>query len=53
MNKNRKLKRTNINITEDEHSSLIREMDATGLSMSDIVRRALDKYFDGKKNENK
>ena len=53
MNKNKKLKRTNINITEDEHSYLLRDMDATGLSMSDIVRRALDKYFEEKRNENK
>lgn len=45
-------KRTNINITEKEHALLLKEMEDTGLSMSEIIRRALDEYFE-KKNENK
>jgi hypothetical protein len=42
-------KRTNINITEKEHILLLKEMENTGLSMSEIIRRALDEYFKKKK----
>jgi hypothetical protein len=43
------LRRTNMNITEEEHKLLEKESEETGLSISEILRRALDKYFEGKK----
>jgi predicted CopG family antitoxin len=42
------LKRTNMNITEEEYNLLVKEVKEKGLSMSDIIRRALDKYFKDK-----
>jgi len=41
-------RRTDINITEEEYELLQKEIDEKGLSMSDIIRRAIDKYFEDK-----
>ena len=48
MNKKR-LKRTDINITEEEYFFIIKEVEEKGLSMSEVIRRALDKYIDDRK----
>lgn len=42
------LKTTCINITEEEYKLLSREVEEKGLSMSDVIRRAIDKYFEDK-----
>ncbi|MBE3084655.1 MAG: ribbon-helix-helix protein, CopG family [Bacteroidetes bacterium] len=38
------LKRTNINITEAEYGFLQKKSEEQGLSMSELIRRILDKY---------
>ena len=48
MNK-KNLKTTCINITEEEYSLLSKEVEEKGISMSDVIRRAIDKYFEDKK----
>jgi Arc/MetJ-type ribon-helix-helix transcriptional regulator len=44
------LKRTDINITEDQYIFITKEVEQKGLSMSEVIRRALDKYIDDKKS---
>ena len=44
--KKKSLKRTNINITAEEYERLKKEVEEKGLSMSEIIRRALDQYLD-------
>jgi len=40
------LKRTNINITEAEHIFLSKKSEEKDLSMSEFMRRILDKYIE-------
>jgi hypothetical protein len=40
------LKRTNLNLTEDEYKLLQDEANRRGLSASEILRRAVDNYFE-------
>ena len=42
------MKRTNINITDQEYILLQKEVEQTGLSMSEIIRRLIDKEFNKK-----
>jgi len=50
MNKKYKdLKTTCINITEEEYNLLSKEIKENGSSMSFIIRKAIDKYFEDKK----
>ena len=44
------MKRVNFTLTENEIEKIKDESEATGLTMSDIVRRSLDEYFE--KHEN-
>ena len=43
------LKTTSINITEEEYNLLSKRMKETGISMSSLIRKAIDKYFDDRK----
>ena len=43
------LKTTCINITQDEHDQLVKESTEKSLSMSELLRRILDDYFETKK----
>jgi hypothetical protein len=43
------LRRIDSNITEKEYRFLIEEAERTGLSVSEILRRAIDKYFEKEK----
>ena len=43
------LKTTCINITEEEYNLLSKEIKENGSSMSFIIRKAIDKYFEEKK----
>ena len=45
------MKRTNINITDQEYVLLQEEVARTGLSMSEIIRRLIDKEFSKKGTE--
>ena len=40
-----------MNITEDQHRFLEEEAEKTGLSISEILRRALDMYFENLNKE--
>ena len=42
----KRLKRTDINITEDEYAFITKEVEDKGLSMSEVIRRALDRYIE-------
>ena len=44
--KPKRLKRTDINITEDEYAFITKEVEDKGLSMSEVIRRALDRYIE-------
>jgi metal-responsive CopG/Arc/MetJ family transcriptional regulator len=46
------LKRTNINITEKEHTFLLKISEEKGLSMSELIRRILDEYIEENNNGN-
>jgi len=48
----RQLKTTCINISSKEHELLQKEVEETGLSMSAVIRRAIDKYFEDKNDHN-
>jgi predicted DNA-binding protein len=39
------LKTTSINITEEEYILLSKKMKETGISMSSLIRKAIDKYL--------
>jgi predicted DNA-binding protein len=43
------MKRTNINLREDQHKKLNALSDKTGATMSALIRKAIDAYL--KKNE--
>lgn len=40
------MRRTNIYLTERQHDELSRRARATGLKLSELVRRAIDRYLD-------
>jgi predicted DNA-binding protein len=44
------LVRTNVNITEAEYQFLQKYSEETGLSMSEFVRRILDRYMEEQKS---
>lgn len=46
----KRLKRTDINITEEQYDFITKEVEEKGLSMSEVIRRALDKYIEDKKS---
>jgi hypothetical protein len=45
------LKRTNVNITEAEYGFLQENSEEKGLSMSELIRRILDKYMEEQKTK--
>ena len=42
------MNRTQIYFTKKEHDLLIQEAEKKGLSMSDVIRRIIDKHFEDK-----
>jgi hypothetical protein len=43
------LKRTNINLTEQEYALLQQEAESKGISVSELLRRIVDEHFEEKK----
>jgi predicted DNA binding CopG/RHH family protein len=46
----KKLKRTNLNLTDEEYAALKQEAEEMGLSMSELLRRILDEHISEKKS---
>lgn len=44
----KKLKRTNLNLTEKEYQLLIEEAGIKNISISELLRRIIDEYFEKK-----
>lgn len=44
----KKLKRTTLNMTENEYALLQKEAEEKGISTSELLRRIVDEYFKGR-----
>lgn len=40
------MRRTNVYLTEGQHDELSRRAEETGLKLSELIRRAIDRYLD-------
>ncbi len=48
-----KLKRTNIYITQEQHREIKKISDASGITFSEMFRKIVDRYLEGKNAKDK